>query len=220
MRLPLLSLLLGFGLLCTSAGATEPRVVDRPILFGPARRALTLDYIRLHYDPEARDIAIIPRMVVVHWTGDGNLTSAFATFTPDRLPSVRADLKKGGALNVSTHFVVDRDGTIYRLMDEKRLARHVIGLNWTAIGIENIGGPRRPLTDAQLAANAWLVRDLANRHPTIAYLIGHHEYGRFRGSLLWRERVAGYFTGKSDPGADFMARLRARLQELKLKDRP
>ncbi|MBW4699026.1 MAG: N-acetylmuramoyl-L-alanine amidase [Aphanocapsa lilacina HA4352-LM1] len=219
MRLPFLSVLLGLGLFCTAAGATEPRVVDRPIPFGPARRALTLDYIRLHYDPEARDIAIIPRMVVVHWTGDGNLTSAFATFTPDRLPSARADIQKGGALNVSAHFVVDRDGTIYRLMDEKRLARHVIGLNWMAIGIENIGGPRRALTDAQLAANAWLVRDLAARHP-IDYLIGHHEYGRFRGSPLWRERQAGYFTGKSDPGAGFMARLRARLQELKLKDRP
>ncbi|UFP93026.1 N-acetylmuramoyl-L-alanine amidase [Gloeobacter morelensis] len=219
MRLPLLSLLLALGLFCTATGATEPRVLDRPIPFGPARRALTLDYIRLHYDPEARDIAIIPRMVVVHWTGDGNLTSAFATFTPDQLPSARADIQKGGALNVSAHFVVDRDGTIYRLMDEKRLARHVIGLNWMAIGIENIGGPRRALTDAQLAANAWLVRDLAARHP-IDYLIGHHEYGRFRGSPLWRERQAGYFTGKSDPGANFMARLRARLQELKLKDRP
>lgn len=198
--------------------ASPPEIIDRPIPFGPERRALTLQYIRQHYDPEASVIAIVPRMIVVHWTDGPTLASALATFTPARL-SGRTDIRKGGPLNVSSQFVVDRNGTIYRLMSETQLARHVIGLNWLAIGIENVGGPRLPLTSAQLAANAWLVRDLARRF-SIEYLIGHLEYSRFRGSALWRERVRGYFTGKDDPGPAFMARLRARVADLKLKDRP
>ncbi len=198
---------------------TAGQIVDRPIPFGPAREALTLDYIHRHYDPSATDTRITPQMVIVHWTGGGTLAGGFATFTPDRLPSVRADIKRGGPLNVSAHFLIDRQGQIYRLMPEDRLARHTIGLNWTAIGIENIGGPKAPLTEAQLHSNAWLVRDLTKRH-AIAYLLGHFEYGRFRGSTLWRERVPGYFTGKSDPGPSFMKRLRAELADLNLKAGP
>ena len=199
--------------------ATAGQIIDRLIPFGPAREALTLDYIRRHYDPNATNTRIAPQMVIVHWTGGGTLAGGFATFAPDRLPSVRADIKRGGLLNVSAHFLVGRSGQIYRLMPENRLARHTIGLNWTAIGIENIGGPKAPLTDAQLLSNAWLVRDLTKRH-AIGYLLGHFEYGRFRGSAFWRERVPGYFTGKSDPGATFMKRLRAELADLDLKAVP
>ncbi len=36
--------------------------------------------------------------------------------------------------------MVDRDGTRYRLMPETYMARHVIGLNYYSIGIENVGG--------------------------------------------------------------------------------
>lgn len=194
-------------------------VVDRPIPFGPHRQALSLDYIHRHYDPGARDITIAPRIIVIHWTGAGSLASAFATFRPDELPPQRRDIQRGGTLNVSAHFLVDRDGTVYRLMPETWLARHTIGLNRIALGIENIGGPDRPLTDAQLTANARLVRALANRHQ-IDYLIGHHEYGRFRGSPLWQERLRGYWTGKADPGPKFMTRLRKQIQDLRLKDRP
>lgn len=193
-------------------------IVDRPIPFGPERQALTLDYIRRHYDPAASRIDIEPTMVVVHWTDGPTAASAIATFTAARL-SGRPELKRGGVLNVSAQFVVDRDGTIYRLMPETRLARHTIGLNWTAIGIENAGGPRLPLTEAQLIANTWLVRDLASRYP-IHYLIGHFEYERFRNSPLWKERVRGYLTGKADPGPRFMARLRDQLKDLGIKDRP
>lgn len=207
-------------LLVGMPAAAAPRIVDRPIPFGPEREMLTLAYVRAHYDPQATDIAIDPQMIVVHWTDGPTAASAIATFTPARLGRDRPELNKGGALNVGSQFVIDRDGTIYRLMPETRLARHVIGLNWTAIGIENAGGPRRPLTAAQLEANAWLVRDLVRRFPKIRTLIGHYEYQRFRGSSLWKERVSGYLTGKSDPGAEFMGKLRSTVRDLGLQDRP
>ena len=47
--------------------------------------------------------------------------------------------KEYDLLNVSSHYLVDRDGTIYQLTPETILNRHAIGVNWCSIGIENIG---------------------------------------------------------------------------------
>jgi N-acetylmuramoyl-L-alanine amidase len=197
--------------------STGLKIVDKPIPFGEIRRQLTLDYIRKHYDPAARGIDIVPEMVVVHWTASSSLGSAFAAFTPEKLPLWRFELRRGGMLNVSAHFVVDRDGTIYRLMPETWMARHVIGLNHLAIGIENVGGPRAPLTPEQLNSDARLIRELVGRHTKVRYLIGHHEYLRFRNTPLWLEPDNNYLTKKQDPGDDFMNNLRAKLQDLRLK---
>jgi N-acetylmuramoyl-L-alanine amidase len=193
-----------------------PAIVDRPIPFGRKRQALTLDYIRSHYDPAASSITIEPRMVVIHWTASPDALATLAAFRPATLPPSREEIRRGGKLNVSSHFLVDRDGTIYRLMPETWMARHVIGLNRLALGIENAGGPDHPLTAAQLRANAALVRHLVAKHPRVEYLIGHHEYGSFHGTPLWQERDPSYFTQKQDPGAEFMQRLRAELADLGL----
>jgi N-acetylmuramoyl-L-alanine amidase len=198
--------------------AVARTVLEDPLPFGEIRRALTLAYIRAHYDEAAEDVAISPRMVVIHWTASATLRSALATFRPEVLAPGRPEIGKAGRLNVSAHYLVDRDGTIVRLLPEDRMARHVIGLNRVAIGIENVGGPRQPLTEAQVEANAWLVRELKARHPQLRYLIGHHEYGRFRGTPLWEEKDPSYFTRKQDPGKEYMERLRAELSDLALLD--
>ncbi len=191
---------------------TTPRIVERLLPFGPRRRELTLEYIRVHYDPSATSIRIIPRMIVIHATETPTLDSALRLFVPDSLPSSRSDIAVGGALNVSSHYLVDRDGTIYRLVPDTLMARHVIGLNLVAIGIENVGGGRSgALTHAQLLADRWLVRDLVRAHPGIRYLIGHCEYGRFRRTGLWAERDSTYLTPKTDPGSRFMEALRRAL---------
>ncbi|MBI5014311.1 MAG: N-acetylmuramoyl-L-alanine amidase [Deltaproteobacteria bacterium] len=216
-RAHLLALALAGLLAAGAAGAGELRIVDRPIPFGERRRALTLEYLRQHVDPTASDIALDPRAVVIHWTASPTLPSVLAAFTPDELPPGRPELRRGGRVNVSAHFAVDRDGTVYRLVPETWTARHTIGLNRVAIGIENVGGPAWPLTDAQLAADARLVRDLVARHPGIRMLLGHREYGRLRGTPLWEERDPGYFTGKEDPGAKFMERLRREVADLELE---
>ena len=202
-----------------SVAPTEPRIVERLIPYGPRRQALTLEYVRAHYDPTARDIALHPRMIVVHWTGSATLRSALSTFAPEALPQGRPEVARAGRVNVSAHYLVDRDGSIYRLVPDERMARHVIGLNRVALGIENVGGPKWPLTDAQLRSNAGLARALVGRTPGLRYLIGHYEYGRFRGTPLWEERDRAYFNGKPDPGPAFMASLRARLDDLRLLDR-
>ncbi len=199
----------------------EPwHILEKPIPFGTKRQALTLEYIRTHYNPRATDIVIDPRVVVIHWTGSFHAALTFANFYPETLPFWRRDIQSGGRVNVSAHFLVDRDGTTFRLMPENWMARHVIGLNPVAIGVENVGGPTRPLTGAQLRSNARLVRYLVARHRGIEFLIGHYEYGEFRGTPLWKERDPAYFTGKQDPGQDFMARLRVEVKDLSLSARP
>jgi N-acetyl-anhydromuramyl-L-alanine amidase AmpD len=191
-----------------------PAIHARPIPFGADREQLTLRYIRAHYDSAATSIAIHPEMIVVHWTSTRTFAEAYAEFTPTELPPSRAELEKAGPLNVSAHYMIDRDGTIYRLLPDSIMARHVIGLNRLALGIENVGGSRMPLTDAQLQANVALIRCLESTYPSIRYVIGHFEYGEFRRTPLWQERDTSYFTKKDDPGESFMRRLRQSLPTL------
>lgn len=198
----------------------QTRIVERLLPFGPRRQALTLAYVRAHYDPTATSIQVTPRMIVVHATETASLDSTLKLFEPDTLPGFRSDIARGGAVNVSSQYLVDRDGTIYHLVPDTLMARHVIGLNRIAIGIENVGGgPYPPLTPRQLNADQWLVQYLTERHPGIHYLIGHCEYGRFRHTPLWEERDSTYLTPKTDPGADFMARLRQALARNDLAER-
>jgi beta-N-acetylhexosaminidase len=107
-------------------------------------------------------------------------------------------------------------------MPETWMARHCIGLNYSAIGVENVGGGKgvENLTDAQIEANIRLVRHLVRRYPTIRYLIGHMEYRRFEGHPLWLELDEDYRTEKIDPGDRFMTAVREGVAELGLDGPP
>jgi N-acetyl-anhydromuramyl-L-alanine amidase AmpD len=211
--------LLALPLLAACAGG--PRIVDRPVPFGERRQAMTREYIANHYGLQVSDITIVPRLIVLHWTASDRFDVSYNTFLPDTAAG-RPDLLRASPVNVGIQFLVDRDGTIYRLMPETWMARHVIGLNYESIGVENVGGAKGAdnLTDAQIEANVRLVRYLADRYPTIEYLIGHHEYTRFVGHPLWRERDASYRTVKTDPGERFMSAVRAQVAKLELKGAP
>ena len=194
-------------------------IVDAPIAWNAERERLTLEYRRRHSDPTAKDLTITPHVIVLHYTDGGSAKATRAYFDNVRIESARKDLARAGAVNVSAHFLVDRDGTIYRLQPETRYARHCIGLNDVAIGIENVGDDRRyPLTDAQVAADAALVRDLAARYP-ITHLLGHYEVMTFRDDPLFVERDPTYRNEKPDPGPRFMARVRERVADLGLRSR-
>jgi len=144
--------------LFTAWGQNRPRIVERPISFGPQRVLMTEQYMKERYLIEAPSGKIAPKMVVLHWTAIPSLEASFKAFDPEQLPAYRPELGRNG-LNVSAHFLVDRDGTIYRLMSEDVMARHVIGLNHLAIGIENVGGTEEtPLTPLQIKANAELLK--------------------------------------------------------------
>jgi len=197
----------------------QKEIVDKPILFDEERKALTLEYLSDRYGLKQTEPFIDPKMIVLHWTVIPTFEESFETFNPAVLPS-RPDIKAASALNVSSQFMVDRDGTIYRLLPETAMARHVIGLNHCAIGIENVGGTADlPLTEAQLASNIFLVNYLAEKYD-IDYLIGHYEYTFFEGHELWLEKDQGYRTEKDDPGIKFMNSIRKATKKHNFKPLP
>jgi len=204
-----------------SYGQNSPalKIVQKPVIYNEKRTQLSLLYLKQRHGLDQKLPVIRPKMIVLHFTGSGTLNSNFNYFNKEEIENARSVNKNQSSLNVSAHYLVDRDGTVYQLIPDTLFARHIIGLNYMAIGVENIGGPDAPLTDAQVKANAAVVKYLCSRHK-IDYLIGHSEYAIFRNTALWKETNSGYYTGKVDPGKDFMQKVRALVPELKLKSKP
>ena len=179
---------------------TAPVIIDRPVRLTEYRKQLTREYAFQHYGEEFTEI--VPQVVVVHWTELPEADGVYEYFYKE----ARAD----GTLNVCSQFLVDRDGTIFRLTPETMLDRHAIGYNWCAIGIENVGGVDRKedLTPEQLQANILLIRYLQEKHyqQTVAKKSG-----------LYKEQVQGYFHGKVDPGPKFMKALKKNLKDTGLR---
>jgi len=198
-----------------SLAVVDPYATQVPV-FDAERLQLTSDYNRQHYGRSGFSLTD-PRMIVVHYTAIASLPETLRFFKSARLDqAARRDIASGGDVNVSAHYVVDSNGDIYQLAPENVICRHTIGFNYTAIAIENVAADAGQLTERQARATAALVCRILGRHPTIRYLIGHHEY---RDSTLphYRllvEKQASYrFTDKIDPGPQFMARVRELLEQ-------
>ncbi|MCF6308900.1 MAG: peptidoglycan recognition protein family protein [Sulfurimonas sp.] len=201
---------------CISVFALQ--IKQLPIKFGEKRVELTKEYIKAHYNLDVKDIKIIPRIIVIHHTAIDDFKDSISRFTSQTLPTDRPDISNGGSVNVSTHFMVERDGTINQLMPLDYMGRHVIGLNYNSIGIENVGGQNSKdnLTDAQLKSNIELIEELKKKFKTIEYVIGHYEYRCFEGSALWLELDDNYRTKKDDPAPRFMKELRSNIKGFKI----
>ena len=216
----------GFVMLVLSypAFAECPNVVSRPIPFNDDRMELTASYLQAHTgrnpsgNPDS-DSLMTPRLIVLHWTATASLQAAYNTFSPTVLRG-RPDIAGAGTVNVSAHYIVDRDGMVYQAMADTRVGRHTFGLNHVAIGIEIVGdGDEHPLTDSQVSANAALIRCLTKRHD-ISHLIGHYEYRKMEGTGLFVELDPDYRSSKVDPGAPFMEAVRQQLSDLQLQGPP
>ncbi|MEN8146165.1 MAG: peptidoglycan recognition family protein [Campylobacterota bacterium] len=190
-------------------------ITQKPISFSEHRQQLTLDYIHEHYGLSPKNITITPRVIVIHFTAIPTLQGSFNAFNSEELPSSRSDISGNSAsANVSVPYLIDTDGTIYQLMPDNWMGRHVIGLNYSSIGIENVG-KLGTLTEKQLEANIALIAYLQKKHETIDYLIGHSDYRCFEETPLWLERDKNYRTEKNDPGELFMNRLHLAIPALK-----
>lgn len=195
------------------------QIIQKPLDYSATRIKLSLEYMKEHYNLDQKTPSINPKIIVLHYTAGGSVESNFQYFNKPYLEDKRSYLKNESTLNVSSHFIVDRDGKIYQLLDPTQFARHTIGLNYCAIGVENIGSKAQPLTEKQVLANAELIRYLSKKY-AIEYVIGHSEYGVFRNSELWKETNPKYYTGKEDPGKEFMQKVRVLIKDLNLKSKP
>lgn len=203
----------------TNALAQDIKIIDKPIIYDSTRTKLSIQYLKERHGLIKQEPKIEPVMIVLHWTAAKTMSSTFNAFNPPKLNGDRKAIAGASNLNVSSQFLIDRDGTIYRLMPEDYFARHVIGLNYCAIGIENVGSDDFPLTEAQLLANEQLVRYLTNKYQ-IKHLIGHYEYTLFKDTALWKETDPKYQTGKTDPGISFMQKIRTKVKDLNFDPLP
>ena len=177
-------LLLALSPLATSATGTtppptltqlKPRIVWDPIPFGAKRKAEMAAYVRRHYGSFMKPTWRLtnPHVIVIHYTDGPTFSSAWNTFASDTPDSELHELP-----GTCAHFVIDTTGTIYQLVSLGTMCRHTVGLNWTSIGIENVGFSDAQVMDdaSQMSANLRLVHWLRCRfHIEVANVIGHNE---------------------------------------------
>lgn len=194
-------------------------IIEKPIKYSELRSNLSIKYLKERHGITENKPTIKPQIIVLHFTDGGTINSVYDYFNTEKIEDARKFNKTQSELNVSSHYLIDRDGTIYHLVCDTMFARHVIGLNYCSIGVENIGSKSKPLTEKQVIANVKLVKYLCTKYP-IEYLIGHSEYYKFRNSKYWKETNNKYFTCKDDPGIDFMKQVRSSLVNYGLKEKP
>ena len=170
--------------LALTRAIAPPREVAKPIPYGPERRADMADYAQRHYgihDFRLRD----PKVIVEHYTATSSFAPVFEYFSRNE-----PDPELNELPGICSHYVIDRDGRIYRLVRTSIMCRHTVGLNWTAIGIEHVGQSDAQVmgNPRQLAASLRLTRALQGRYGIATRnVIGHNEN---RDSPFHRERVA------------------------------
>ena len=151
--------------------APRPHIVWKPIPYGPQRKAEMAAYAERHYGLHSWRLR--PKVIVEHFTGSDSFSAAWNTFAANT-----PDPELGELPGTCAHFVVDRDGTIYQLVRLGIMCRHTVGLNYVAIGIENVGTSDgeilrdRAQLRSSLALAAWLV---GRFHVRIRNVIGHSE---------------------------------------------
>ena len=163
---------------------SPPAIHQWRIPFPQKRKDEMTAYARRHYGIDSYELRN-PHVIVEHVSETPSAAATRNTFVPDRPDPELHELP-----GVCSHFVVDRDGTIYQLVSLRIMCRHTVGLNWTAFGIEHAGytdqdvlGDRRQFA-ASLRLTAWL---RCRYGIALKNVIGHNES---LSSPYHRERVA------------------------------
>lgn len=158
-----------------------------------------------------------PNIVILHHTSNDSARDALRTLTDP-------------ARAVSAHYVIDRDGTLYQLVDERHRAWHagvsrwgaIADVNSVSIGIELDNNGFEPFPQAQIDALIKLLGELKARYSIPrANLLGHADVAPGRkvdpsSHFPWRQ-LAGHGFGlwcdpplaPAPPGLDFRLGLQA-----------
>jgi len=209
----------------------ELQIIDKPIDFGSERIAMTKEYIKSHYGKTVKDITITPKIILLHWTAEMSFDKSFKRLQPQRLLTDRKDIAKASLLNVSSHFMVARDGTIYRLMPENWMARHVIGLNYSskalhrcACYLDDTLFRYHPLSCCHFYHyfDAWCISLCLFWWSEVGYLFRHHSSCHVHRSRIRCTYLPLYSTRCRlfYPGKKFMSDMRRAVKSLKLKTPP
>ena len=155
------------------------------------------DRLSANFDPRPGNTPV--DMLVLHYTGMKTMGEALGRLLdPDA--------------KVSAHWLIDEDGTIYRLVDESERAWHAGVAHWRgetdvngrSVGIELVNPGHdfgyRPFPERQMAALTELAREILSRHPIPARnVVGHSDVAPTRkadpGELFDWSRLAAHGVG-------------------------
>ncbi len=118
--------------------------------------------------------------------------SSYNALTPDSF-SVAGILREYKDIDVSPHYIIDRDGNIYKLVPERdiayqagksRLPDGTTNVNSVSIGIEIVNTIHDSPTNAQYESLASLVDCLRSKY-AIKYVLGHKDIAPGRKTDPW-----------------------------------
>ena len=102
-------------------------------------------------------------LVVLHCT-EGSLESTISEF-----------LNPGGR-KVSAHYIIDRNGDIYQMVDDKEQSHHCHGANLNSVGIEHVGNVEDALSNAQTQSSTALIRWLLQEYSLTKNDVYGHDF--------------------------------------------
>lgn len=149
------------------AGAVNLSIVDQFVSFGYENRA-------------SRDIDA----VIVHSSYDALGSDPY---------SVSGIIEEYRQYGVSAHYLIDRKGKVYRLVEDRDVAYHAgvsktpdgrSGVNEFSVGIELVEKDTDSPTSAQYAALKSLIASLKSKYP-IKYVLGHSDVAPGRKTDPW-----------------------------------
>lgn len=126
-----------------------------------------------------------------------------------KLYDVDAIIRQFGKYKVSPHYLIDREGKIYRMVAEKNIAYHAgesclpdgtSGINSRSIGIEIITSLDDAPSSLQIDATVELVKHLQEKYP-VKYVLRHSDIAPGRKSDPWNmdwEAFVGRIENKKD----------------------
>lgn len=134
-----------------------------------------------------------PHTVVLHHTAGGNLGGAEVT------------LKK---LGLGYHYMIDKDGQVYKYGDPSRRMSHSYKRNTGTVGVSYVGGRthKDAATPRQITSIKKLLRMIKELHPTVTKVTGHkhidprtkHPADPYKIDPTWQgDSLGGYITGRN-----------------------
>ena len=177
----------------------RPRMKRKYIPFGQKRKLQMARYSQRHYG-ERRYRLRHPRVIVEHYTDGPTMMSAWWTMANN-------SKNLGESPGVCTHFIIGKQGRIYRIVPLHLRCRHTIGLNQTAMGIEHVGTSDRSVMGRKAQRKAsyrltlWLIAKFDIR---VRNVIGHSE------SLMSPLRYEKYKSWRCNNHSDFSHRTMGR----------
>jgi len=196
----------------------KPRIEEHFVPNLEARRPLLAEF-NASCTSSPTSSLINPQCIVVHYDAMGKgLPALYNAFAPIELPKHRKPAPgRGSKVNVSTHFGIGSDGAIWQFLPLDMISIHAVGYFHNSFSIELCAKDGKHVTAAQIEKVVDLIAWLCQQYPSINYAFGHDEsytlLDYFKKEGVYKTKPNYGAWPKQDPGADVMARIRARLNE-------